>query len=95
MFICTRYLINIFVAVSGQGQDEVLSRFKNSGMAEFKGALADAVIAHLAPISRKMAEFKDDRAYLEGLLRQGSERAGEIARQNITQIKNIMGFLQG
>ena len=88
-------MLNIFAAVTGEKREKIIERFANSGMAAFKTELADAVISHLAPITQKLAELKEDRAYLEGLLRQGAESAREIAAVNIAEIKKIMGFLQG
>ncbi len=88
-------MINIFVAVTGQSRESIIETYGNSGMAAFKGALADAIIAHLAPITKKLNELKEDRVYLEGLLKQGAGRARDIASANIAEIKKIMGFLQG
>ena len=88
-------LLNIFAAVSGEKRADIEARFEGSGMADFKGALADAIISHIEPISQKIAELKGDQAYLEELLSRGVGRARAIAGENIAQIKNIMGFLQG
>lgn len=88
-------LINIFTAVTGGNRIQIAEHYASSGMAEFKGALADALIAHLAPITKELAKLKEDRAYLEGLLKQGATRARAIASENIVEIKKIMGFLQG
>lgn len=88
-------LINIFSAVSGEKREEIIARFEGSGMAAFKSALADALIAHLGPITAELGRLNSDKAYLEGLLKQGVGRARAIASANIAEIKKIMGFLQG
>lgn len=88
-------LINIFTAVTGETKEKITERFANSGMAAFKGELADALISHLSPITKKLNELKLDNVYLEGLLKQGAANARTIASQNIQEIKKIMGFLQG
>ena len=88
-------LINIFAAVAGEKREDVVKRYENSGMAAFKGELADAIIAHVEPITKKLGELKEDNVYLEGLLMKGAARARTIAGGNIAEIKKIMGFLQG
>lgn len=88
-------LINIFTAITGGNRIQITEYYASCGMAEFKGALADALIAHLEPISKKLAELKQDKSYLEGILKQGVVRARDIAGKNIVEIKKIMGFLQG
>jgi tryptophanyl-tRNA synthetase len=88
-------LINIFAAVTGERREPIVERFINSGMAEFKTELADSIIAHLAPITKKLLELQQDRDYLEGVMMNGAAKAREIAGANIKEIKKIMGFLQG
>jgi len=88
-------LINIFAAVTGEKREQIVERFANSGMAAFKSGLADSIIAHLAPITKKLLELQEDRGYLEGILKNGAGKARAIAGENIKEIKKIMGFLQG
>lgn len=88
-------LINIFTAVTGNSKEKIVEQYANSGMAAFKTELADALISHLSPITKKFNELKEDNVYLEGLLRRGAQKARDIASVNISEIKKIMGFLQG
>lgn len=88
-------LLNIFSAVTGEKAQDIALKYQNSGMANFKMALGDALIAHLGPITAELTRLKGDKAYLEGLLKQGANRARLIAGENIAEIKKIMGFLQG
>jgi tryptophanyl-tRNA synthetase len=88
-------LVNIFAVVTGTTRDKIVAEYANSGMAAFKGALSEAVIAHLAPIREKMLQLQGDNAYLESILKEGTVKARSIATKNIEEIKDIMGFLRG
>jgi tryptophanyl-tRNA synthetase len=88
-------LINIFAAITNGNRIQIAEYYASSGMGEFKTTLADAIIEHLAPITKRMNELKKDSDYLEGLLKRGAQSARAIANNNISEIKKIMGFLQG
>jgi tryptophanyl-tRNA synthetase len=88
-------LINIFTAITDGNRMQIVEYYASCGMAQFKEALADAIIAHLEPIRKRMIELKKDEQYLAGILKQGTERASDIAGKNMVEIKRIMGFFQG
>jgi tryptophanyl-tRNA synthetase len=87
-------LVNIFAAVTGQKREQIVAQYANSGMADFKTTLAEAVVAHLSPIRSKLLELSGDTAYLDKLLHDGAQKARKIASGNIEEIKKIMGFLR-
>ncbi|MCE3232873.1 MAG: trpS [Rickettsiaceae bacterium] len=87
-------LINIFAAVTGEKRDKIVGQYATSGMADFKTALVDALIAHLSPIRAKLLKLNEDNKYLDSILEKGTTKAREIAASNIKEIKDIMGFLQ-
>ena len=45
------------------------------------------------PISLEMNKLLADPAYIKSVLKDGSERAREIAVENLTKVKKIIGFL--
>jgi tryptophanyl-tRNA synthetase len=87
-------LVNIFAAVTGQKREQITAQYADSGMAAFKGALAEAVIEHLSPIRTKLLDLSSDNTYLDKILYDGANKARAIASVNIEEIKKIMGFLQ-
>lgn len=54
--------------------------------------ISDALIAHIGPIAKHIAELEKDQAYIAKLLKEGSEKARAIATININEIKKIMGL---
>ncbi len=87
-------LINIFCAVTGENREKIIASYAKGGMANFKSELSDAIISHLAPITKKLTQLQKDQTYLQEILQQGASRARHIANENIATIKRIMGFLE-
>lgn len=87
-------LLTIFAAVTGEKRAAIQAKYADSGMAAFKGDMADAVAEHMHPITTEMNKLKQDTTYLDDILHKGAKKARQIAHTNIEDIKKIMGFLQ-
>src|SRR3954454_21870350 len=53
-----RNLVGIYGAVTGQSVEQVLQRFAGQGFGTFKPALADAVVALIAPIRQRLDQLR-------------------------------------
>lgn len=85
-------LLNIFAAITKQSPAEIAISYENSGFGKFKTDLADALIAHLSPISQKITEFLTDKAQLQKILAEGCLAAKEIASQTLAKTHQIIGI---
>ncbi|WP_028970473.1 tryptophan--tRNA ligase [Sphingomonas sp. URHD0057] len=85
-------LVGIYAEVTGDSVEQVLQRFAGQGFGAFKPALADALIALLAPLRSRLEEFRKDPAELDRLLRSGSERATEIAAPTLAAAYDAVGL---
>jgi tryptophanyl-tRNA synthetase len=88
-----RNLVGILAAVTGSLPENVLREHGGRGFSEFKEVLAEALIAHLAPIQAEMARLLGDPAALDAALRLGAERAEAIADPIVAEAERIVGFL--
>lgn len=86
-------LLNIFSALSNKPVDKIAQEYKNSGFAKFKSDLADIVAAKISPISTEAKLMLEDKAYLLGILKQGSEKAAAKAEKVLKPIKKEFGFI--
>ncbi len=86
-------LVGIFAAVTGAAPAAVLERFAGSGFGPFKEQLAEALVAHLAPINARARELLAEPAQIDALLRAGAERAEAIAEPIVREAERIVGFL--
>ncbi|BBN02871.1 tryptophanyl-tRNA synthetase [Marchantia polymorpha subsp. ruderalis] len=89
---CTN-LLGIYQLVSGKTKEEVAEEVKDMNWGQFKPLLADALVEHLTPIQKRYGEVVAEPAYLDGILKEGAERAEVIANATLENIQNAMGFL--
>jgi len=85
-------LVGIFSAVTGDSVEEVLERFAGEGFGTFKPALAEALIALLAPLRARLEQFRRDPAQLDRLLARGAERAAELAAPTLAEAYRAVGL---
>jgi tryptophanyl-tRNA synthetase len=84
-------LIEILAAVRGTRPEEVEREFDSAGYGAFKEAVADAVVAYLAPVRERYQELRADEAGLERTLAEGAERARDIASVTLADVRQAMG----
>ncbi|MGE5064497.1 MAG: tryptophan--tRNA ligase [Myxococcales bacterium] len=87
-------LVGIYAAVTGESIEQVLARFAGQGFGAFKPALADVLVAMIAPIRERLAELRRDHAKLDRILAEGAERASEIGAPVLAKAKAAVGLTQ-
>ena len=85
-------LVGIYSAVTGLSVEQVLTDFGGKGFGVFKPALADAMVAHLAPITARYREILADPAGIDGVLADGAGRANDIAAPIMEDVRKAVGF---
>lgn len=87
-------LVGIFAALSGSSKSAVLREFGGAQFSTFKSALVDLSVARLGPIGAEMKKLTTDPVFIDSVLADGSERAGQIARKTMDAVKDILGFIR-
>jgi tryptophanyl-tRNA synthetase len=87
-------LVGIYAALADQTKAEVLKSFGGAQFSTFKPALADLLVAKLAPITAEMRRLKDDPGYIDAVLADGSARAQAQAAETMKAVKDIVGFVR-
>ena len=54
---------------------------------------ADAVVAMLTPIQQRYQEYRQDRTYLDDVMRKGAEAAQAHAQQTLRRVYDVIGFV--
>jgi tryptophanyl-tRNA synthetase len=85
-------LLTIFSAVEDIPVADLEAKYRDGGYAPFKQALADALVAHLAPIKRHYEELLDDPGELDRLLDSGARRAAEVAEATMVDVRARTGL---
>ena len=87
-------LMSIYAAVTGKTFEEIENEFAGQGYGKFKPVVGDAVIEHLRPIREESQRLLKDKAYLEGVYRDGAQRAGYVAEKTLRKVYKKVGFVQ-
>ena len=69
------------------------AEFSGQGYGVFKNAVGEAVVELFRPIREESERLLSDKAYLEGIYRQGAERARAIAIRTLRKVHRKVGFL--
>ena len=85
-------LIGIYSSLQDSTLQKSIDEFAGKNFSEFKVKLTDIVVNEINPISIKIRDLLDDKAFLEKILKDGYEKANEIASKKIKKIHEIVGF---
>ena len=86
-------LMSIYSAVTGKTFEEIETEFAGCGYGKFKPVVGDAVIEHLRPIREETTRLLKDKAYLEGVYREGAQKASYVAEKTLRKVYKKVGFL--
>jgi len=87
-------LVGIYAALADTTKAEVLKTFGGAQFSTFKPALSDLLVAKLSPITAEMRRLKDDTAYIDQVLADGSIRAQALAAETMKAVKDIVGLVR-
>ena len=86
-------LMSIYSAVTGKSFEEIETEFAGKGYGAFKPVVGEAVIEHLRPIREEAGRLLKDKAYLEGVYRDGAQRASYVAEKTLRKVYKKVGFV--
>ncbi len=89
-----RNLVGIMAALTGADAATVLCDHGGKGFGDFKAALADVVVAHLAPIAAETRRLLAEPGHVDAVLREGAGRAAVIADPIVAEAERLVGFLK-
>jgi tryptophanyl-tRNA synthetase len=85
-------LIEIYAVSRGVAPEAVEHEFEGQGYGAFKLSVGEAVAELLAPVRERYRELRADPDAIEAALRQGAERAREIAAPTMAEVHSVMGL---
>ncbi len=86
-------LLEILAATTSRTVEQAADEHAGSGYGALKAAVAEAVIAFVAPIRARSLELAADPAELERILADGAARAREVAAPTLERARLAMGLL--
>jgi tryptophanyl-tRNA synthetase len=85
-------LLNIYQALTGKSEAEILAEFEGKGYGHLKKQVAGAVIGTLEPIQKRYHEMARDPNYIEQILKEGVYRVRPIADHRLYVAQKNMGL---
>ena len=86
-------LLSLYMLLSGKTKETVAAECEEMGWGQFKPLLAETTVEALRPIQEKYQELMTEKGYLDSILKEGQEKAGAIAQQTLSRVKNALGYL--
>ncbi|HVZ66803.1 MAG TPA: tryptophan--tRNA ligase [Patescibacteria group bacterium] len=70
------------------------TQYDNEGIryGDLKNSLAEAIFRELEPIQKRRAELEADPEYVDKVIREGAEKAREVASATVREVKEKMGL---
>ena len=87
-------LRQIYSACTGRTFDQIEAEFDGKGYGVFKPAVGEAVVEMLRPIREEAEHILRDKAYLEGIYRDGAQRASCVAEKTLRKVYKKVGLVQ-
>ena len=87
-------LMTIYSCMTGKEFAAIEAEFAGKGYGDFKTAVAESVIAELSPVQAEYKRILADKAYLEGVLKEGAAHANAIADRVLSKVYRKAGFMQ-
>ncbi len=86
-------LMSLLSVATGKTFAEIEADYIDKMYAHLKTDTADAVIAMLEPVQQRYAAFRQDRAYLDEVMKTGAEKASIRAVMTLTKVYDVVGFV--
>lgn len=76
-------------------RSELEDKYKSDGLryGDVKAELSEAIFEELRPIQTKRQELEKDNEYVEKVIREGNERAREVASKTVREVREKMGLV--
>ena len=87
-------LLTILSALTGTTIEVLVKEFEGRGYGDLKGAVADAVTDFATPYRERTLELMGERTELTAILRDGAERAREVASRTLADVYRKVGLLR-
>lgn len=85
-------LITIYSQCAGITVTEVEKRYEGQMYGPFKKDLGEAVVSVLEPLQQRYRDIRES-GDLRSILRQGAEKASEMADKTLQDVQRMMGFV--
>ena len=87
-------LLGIYAALKGISRDEAVRECGGLNFSAFKNLITEVAVEKLSPITNKMRELLASPGDIDAVLKDGTQRATEIADKTMNEVKDLIGFIK-
>jgi len=87
-------LMQIYSVATGLSFEAIESEFCGKGYGDFKAKVGEAVVELLRPIREEAERLIADKAYLEGIYKEGADKAARSASRTLRKVQKKIGFVE-
>mgnify|MGYP001486257547 CR=1 FL=1 len=85
-------LLGIYSSITNSSLETSVQNFEGKNFSTFKEKLSEVLVEKIQPISNEIKKLVEDKAYLDKLLIEGSQKANKIASLKLKKLQEILGF---
>ena len=85
-------LTNIYSDLTNNSLEQSLNELKGKEYSYLKNKLSEILVEVICPIGKKIRDLLNDKSYLETVLKEGTQKARNLAEYNLKEIRNALGF---
>lgn len=85
-------LMRIYAALRDVSIEATIAEFEGKNARQLKKSTADVIVEHIAPIRGEILRLRDDPVYVNTIMKQGGEKAREMAESNWERIVEVVGL---
>jgi tryptophanyl-tRNA synthetase len=86
-------MLDILAGVTGKSIPELEQQFEGKMYGHLKGDVAEAVSGMLTELQERFHRFRNDDAYLQQVMKDGSEKARAHASATLKKVYEVIGFV--
>lgn len=86
-------LLTLLSLATGRAIDDLVPEYEDKMYGHLKGDVAEAVVSLLEPVQTRFKTLRDDRAYLDEVMKKGAEKASARAAVTLEKVYDALGFL--
>ncbi len=87
-------LLTLYQVATGKSASDIEEHFTGKGFGALKSDLADALVELLRPVHERYTQVRHDKQYLQGVIRQGAERAHAQANTVLRRVYDALGLVR-
>jgi len=85
-------LLGIYTSLIETNLEKSIEEFSGKNFSDFKEILSQVLVEKITPISTEIKKLLNDKSHLDDVLKEGSEKANEIAIKKLKKTNEILGF---